>query len=282
MKRLKRYILITGCSSGIGLETAKILMKNNWYVFASCRKKEDLPYLKKIGLDSIHLDYSDENSMDSAIRYILKKTDGHLDALFNNGAYALPGALEDIPTEGLREIFEINVFGWHTLIRKIIPTMRKQGYGRIIQCSSILGFINLAYRGPYNSTKWALESLTDTLRIELSKTNIKVISIRPGPIKTKIKQNSIAHFFKWVDWRTSSISAIYESRLIPRLKDDNSSVNFELKPEHVAFKVLEALETKTPRLIYNITLPTKFMSIVVRILPKSLLHKLLIYFSDPI
>ena len=189
MNNYKKNILITGCSSGIGFATAKLLSNNGWQVFATCRKKSDVRKLINLGYSSYLLDYRDEKSIEKSLKEILSQTNGNLTALFNNGAYALPGALEDVPVEAMRQIFETNVFGWHHLTRRVIPTMKKQGYGRIIQCSSILGFITLAYRGPYNSTKWALEALSDTLRIELDNTNIYVISIRPGPINTKMRIN---------------------------------------------------------------------------------------------
>ena len=172
-----KSILITGCSSGIGLDTAKFLSKNGWDVYATCRKIKDVKKLNNLGIKCFKLDYASEKSIDQALQEILKQTNDSLSAIFNNGAFALPGALEDIPSNGMKEIFEANFFGWHYLIRKVIPVMRTQGFGRIIQCSSILGFITLAYRGPYNSTKWALEAYSDTLRLELERTGIKIISI---------------------------------------------------------------------------------------------------------
>ena len=160
MNDRKKSILITGCSSGIGLETAKYLSQNGWQVFATCRQKEDVKKIISLDINCFHLDYNSEKSIDLALDEVLKITNGKLYAVFNNGAFALPGALEDIPSDGMKEIFQTNFFGWHYLTRKIIPVMRKQGYGRIIQCSSILGFITLSYRGPYNATKWALEGYT--------------------------------------------------------------------------------------------------------------------------
>ena len=281
MNNYKKNILITGCSSGIGFATAKLLSNNGWQVFATCRKKSDVRKLINLGYSSFLLDYRDEKSIEKSLKEILSQTNGNLTALFNNGAYALPGALEDVPVEAMRQIFETNVFGWHHLTRRVIPIMKKQGYGRIIQCSSILGFITLAYRGPYNSTKWALEALSDTLRIELDKTNIHVISIRPGPINTKIKSNSTHHFERWINWQKSHISKKYEDFLIPRLYEKGHH-RFELEAEEVAKKVLTALESKNPKLVYNVTIPTYFMSYLIRLLPKSFFHKVLKFFSDPV
>ena len=280
-----KSILITGCSSGIGLATAKFLSRNGWDVYATCRKIKDVKKLNNLGIRCFQLDYTSEKSIDQALQEILKQTSGSLSAIFNNGAFALPGALEDIPSNGMKEIFEANFFGWHYLIKKVLPVMRAQGFGRIIQCSSILGFITLAYRGPYNSTKWALEAYSDTLRLELEGTGIKIISIRPGPINTLIRKNSIINFNKWVDWKNSKLKKLYEEKLIPSLVNDNENNQFnnffELQGEDVAKVVLVSLETKNPKLIYNVTIPTKFMGFMIRFLSKKLLHKLLLSYSKP-
>jgi NAD(P)-dependent dehydrogenase (short-subunit alcohol dehydrogenase family) len=280
-----KSILITGCSSGIGLATAKFLSRNGWDVYATCRKIKDVKKLNNLGIRCFQLDYTSEKSIDQALQEILKQTSGSLSAIFNNGAFALPGALEDIPSNGMKEIFEANFFGWHYLIKKVLPVMRAQGFGRIIQCSSILGFITLAYRGPYNSTKWALEAYSDTLRLELEGTGIKIISIRPGPINTLIRKNSIINFNKWVDWKNSKLKKLYEEKLIPSLVNDNENNQFnnffELQGEDVAKIVLVSLETKNPKLIYNVTIPTKFMGFMIRFLSKRLLHKLLLSYSKP-
>ena len=283
MKFKNKSILITGCSSGIGYETAVYLSAKGWNVIATCRKLKDVKKISDLGIKCFQLDYSSEKSMDTALKKLLLETDGSLDAVFNNGAFALPGAIEDIPSEGMKEIFQTNFFGWHYLIRKIIPIMRKQGYGKILQCSSILGFITLSYRGPYNATKWALEGYTDTLRMELEGTGINVISIRPGPIKTLIRENSFNYFKKWVDWENSILDKHYKNVLIPKLKDDSDSLFnhlFELKGKDVAKVVFQSLESKKPRFNYNITIPTKLMAIFVRILPKKSLQKFLLKFSD--
>ena len=171
----KKSILITGCSSGIGLDAAYRLHNLGWQVFATCRKQIDCDRLKLDGLESFVLDYEDPVSIDSAVQRVINLTGGTLDALFNNGAYAIPGAVEDVSREAMRQAFEVNFFGWHDLIIKVIPIMRSQKHGRIINCSSVLGFIPMRWRGSYVATKYALEGLTDTLRLEMRDTNIKVI-----------------------------------------------------------------------------------------------------------
>ncbi len=278
MQRKKKYILITGCSSGIGFETTKYLLKNGWDVIASCRQKFDVKKISNLGITCFHLDYNSEKSIDLALDKTLSVTNGKLDAIFNNGAFALPGAMEDIPSEAMKEIFQANFFGWHYLTKKVIPIMRNQGYGKILQCSSILGFITLSYRGPYNATKWALEGYSDTLRMELEGTGIDVISIRPGPIKTLIRENSINYFNKWIDWEKSVLINEYKNYLIPNLKSNKESLFnklFELKGEDVAKVVLKSLESKKPQLTYNVTIPTKVMAFLVRILTKRKINKIL-------
>ena len=263
----QRTILITGCSSGIGYAAAHALRERGWRVFASCRQTRDCERLAAEGFDAPQLDYTDASSIATAVDHVLEQTGGTLDALYNNGAHATPGAVEDLPTDALREIFESNFFGWHELTRKIIPVMRAQGHGRIIQCSSVLGFVTMPWRGAYNSTKFALEGLTDTLRIELRDTPIHVTLIEPGPITSNIRANSIPHFERWIDWKSSARKAQYESALLDRLYTARGPDRFELPPQAVVDKLVHALEADRPRPRYYVTTPTRISGILKRILP---------------
>ncbi|QPO08559.1 Short-chain dehydrogenase [Sulfitobacter pontiacus] len=263
----QRTILITGCSSGIGYAAAHTLRERGWRVFASCRQTRDCERLAAEGFDAPQLDYTDASSIATAVDHVLEQTGGTLDALYNNGAHATPGAVEDLPTDALREIFESNFFGWHELTRKIIPVMRAQGHGRIIQCSSVLGFVTMPWRGAYNSTKFALEGLTDTLRIELRDTPIHVTLIEPGPITSNIRANSIPHFERWIDWKSSARKAQYESALLDRLYTARGPDRFELPPQAVVDKLIHALEADRPRPRYYVTTPTRISGILKRILP---------------
>ncbi|MBA4324315.1 MAG: short-chain dehydrogenase, partial [Rhodobacter sp.] len=200
----QRTILITGCSSGIGLDAARGLKARGWRVFATCRQEADCDRLRAEGLESFRLDYSDEASIEAAVAETLSRTGGRLDALYNNGAFACPGAVEDLPRGALREIFETNLFGYHDLTRRVIPVMRAQGHGRIVNCSSVLGLVGARWRGAYVATKFALEGLTDVLRIEMRGSGIDIILIEPGPIATRIRENAVPHFEKWVDWENSA------------------------------------------------------------------------------
>ena len=264
---MQKSILITGCSSGIGLDCAKTLHAHGWTVFASCRQQKDCDHLKMMGIEAPRLDHADPVSITETIQYILTKTNGKLDAVFNNGAFAVPGAVEDLPTDALRSIYETNLFGYHEVIRQVIPIMRAQGKGKILNCSSVLGFVAIPWRGAYNSTKFALEGLTDTLRIEMRNTNINVILIEPGPIGTKIRENSIPHFERWVDWEKSPRKKQYETDLIKRLyQPKNKPDAFELPVSAVTKVVMKALESHHPKPRYYVTIPTHFMGVLRRIL----------------
>ena len=238
-----------------------------WRVFAACRKAEDCARLQAEGFDAPLLDYADESSIHAALSEVLKSTGGRLDALFNNGAYAVPGAVEDLPTDALRAIFEANFFGWHTLSRAVIPIMRAQGSGRIVQCSSVLGLVTMPWRGAYNATKFALEGLTDTLRIEMRDTGVHICLIEPGPITTKFRTNAILQFERWIDWKNSARAHQYRDKLIPRLYESSGPDTFELPPEAVTKRLIHALESNRPRPRYYVTVPTHISGLMRRILP---------------
>jgi NAD(P)-dependent dehydrogenase (short-subunit alcohol dehydrogenase family) len=271
----QKSILITGSSSGIGYDAAYGLRNAGWRVFASCRKQEDCDRLRSEGFESPRIDYSDPDSIVNGLAETLEATGGTLDALYNNGAYACPGAVEDLPVGALRAIFEANVFGWHELTRLVIPVMRAQGHGRIINCSSVLGLVPLRWRGAYVSTKFALEGLTDVLRIEMSDTPIKVVLIEPGPITSKIRENAIPHFEEWIDWRSSARATQYEE-LRSRLYEDRGKDRFELPASAVTRKLLHALTSPRPKPRYYVTTPTYLMGFLRRVLPTRLLDALIL------
>ncbi len=272
----ERTLLITGCSSGIGYDAAHGMRARGWRVFASCRKSEDCARLQEEGFESPRIDYSDEASISSGLSEVLEATEGSLDAVFNNGAYGLPGAVEDLPTEGLREIFEANVFGWHTLSRAVVPVMRKQGHGRIVQNSSVLGFVPFHWRGAYVATKHAIEGLTDVFRLEMEGTGIEVILIEPGPVTSDIRKNSIPHFERWIDWKASPRAAQYEATLLKRLYSERTKKDaFELPASAVTAKLAHALESPRPKARYYVTTPTYIMSAMKRVLPTRMLDSII-------
>lgn len=263
----QRSVLITGCSSGIGYDAAHSLFKAGWRVFATCREAEDVDRLINEGLEALQLDVTDETSMDSALSEILSRTGGSLDALINNAAYATPGAAEDIPTEALREIFETNLFGLHALTRKVIPVMRKQGYGRIVNIGSVLGYVVFKWRAAYVATKYALEGYTDTLRLEMKDTPIKIILINPGPITSRIRQNSVPHFEKHINWSASPRAEQYRKSLLKRLYEDRGPDRYQLPAFAVTKKLFVALDAKNPAPKMYVTTPAYTMNILRRVLP---------------
>lgn len=267
----RKTLLITGCSSGIGYDAAHGMAARGWRVFATCRQEADCARLRGEGMESFVLDYTEATSIAAALEEALSRTGGTLDALFNNGAFALPGALEDLPTDGLRSIFEANLFGYHELTRQVIPVMRGQGYGRIVNCSSVLGLVPLKWRGAYVSTKYALEGLTDVLRLEMRDTPIHVILLEPGPITSKIRVNSIPHFETWIDWEASPRAEQYRESLLKRLYEERGTDRFELPPSATTEKLARALESPRPAARYFVTTPTYLMNALRRALPTRLL-----------
>jgi len=267
----QKSILITGCSTGIGYDAAHALAKRGWRVFATCRQETDCARLRDEGLKSLRLDYEDESSIAEAVDQILARTDGTLDALFNNGAYAIPGAVEDLPRDALRAIFEANLFGWQDLTNRLIPVMRRQGHGRIVQCSSVLGFVPMQWRGAYVATKYALEGLSDVMRMELRNTGIHVALIEPGPIATDFRRNARKQFERWIRWEDSALADLYRDKLLKRLYDDSGKKDrFELPPSAVTRKVIHALEASRPHARYFVTVPTYGANLIRRILPTRL------------
>jgi NAD(P)-dependent dehydrogenase (short-subunit alcohol dehydrogenase family) len=262
----ERSILITGCSSGIGLASAREMKRRGWRVFATARQPEDIARIKdEVGVESLYLDYAEPDSVAAAVAQVLAATDGRLDALFNNGAYGQPGALEDIGRDVLRAQFEANVFGWHDLTARIIPAMRKQGHGRIVFCSSVLGLMAAPYRGAYCASKFAIEALADTLRVELEGTGIKTVLIEPGPIATRFVEHAIEAYRRNVDLDASPHRHIYKARIAKM--EAGGKQAFKLPPEAVAARLARALEAKRPKSRYYITLPTYAAVLFRRLLP---------------
>ncbi|HEX9857728.1 MAG TPA: SDR family NAD(P)-dependent oxidoreductase, partial [Paracoccaceae bacterium] len=243
-------------------------------VFATCRAEADCDRLRGEGLESFRLDYADEGSIAAAVAEAQARTGGRLDALYNNGAFACPGAVEDLPRAALREIFETNLFGYHDLTRRVIPMMRAQGAGRIVNCSSVLGLVGMKWRGAYVATKFAMEGLTDVLRIEMAGTGIRIILIEPGPIPTRIRENAIPHFEKWIDWEHSARAAEYRP-LLDRLYHPGGPDPFQLPAAAVTAKLIHALESPRPKPRYFVTTPTYLMNIARRILPTGALDWLI-------
>ena len=267
-------ILITGCSTGIGLCVAQGLKQRGYRVFATTRKIADVEKLQSMGFESLQLDLDDSDSIKTAVNTILKRTDNRLYALFNNGAYGQAGAVEDLSRNTLREQFETNLFGWHELTNLVLPIMRGQGYGRIIQNSSVLGLVALKFRGAYNASKYAIEGLTDTLRLELDGSGIYISLIEPGPIESQFRANSLKYFKKNINIESSQFKNEY-LKTIERLEKEGPAVPFTLPPEAVLKKVIHALESIKPKPRYYVTFPTYLFGYLRRILSSRKLDWLL-------
>jgi len=270
----KRSVLVTGCSSGIGHCVAVGLKTRGYRVFATARRDSDVQRLSGEGLESLPLNLADSGSIQTAVDEILSRTGGTLGALFNNGAYGQPGAVEDLSREVLRAQFETNLFGWHELTTKLIPAMRQQGHGRIIQNSSVLGLVALRYRGAYNASKYALEGLSDTLRLELAGTGIHVSLIEPGPITSRFRENAFNAYQENID-PTHSVHRDRYLAMETRLQTAGPAVPFTLPADAVLKKVIHALESKHPRARYYVTFPTWLFGTLKRVLSTRALDRLL-------
>ncbi|APC96298.1 SDR family NAD(P)-dependent oxidoreductase [Francisella frigiditurris] len=267
----KQTILITGCShGGIGYATAKHLKGLGHTVFASARQQKDVDLLISEGFDTYLIDVNNEEQIDRAFDEILIKTDGKLDVLFNNAGYGQAGALEDIPTKYLKEQFETNVFALHNLTCKALKIMRKQGYGKIIQHSSVLGLISLKYRGAYNASKYAVEGLADTMRLELKGSNIFMSTLNTGPITSKFRENSLKTV-KNVEYENS----VHKEEYQKILEGNHKKVPFKEEAISVAKVVEEILNSKKPKPRYYITKATWLMAILKRVLPATTLDNFL-------
>ncbi len=278
MKKNKQIIFITGCSTGIGLAAALILSQRGHRVIASCRKKEDLNKLTALGCEAVLMDVDDSHSVTKAFTEVLSKTHGQLDVLINNAGFGQAGALEDISRDVLRQQFETNVFGLMELTNLAIPIMRKQGHGRIINMSSVLGLISMPFRGAYNASKYAVEGLCDTLRLELKPSGIHVICIEPGPIESQFRENVIAISLKKINIKLSHFQAQYQ-HMLSHFQSQKKDSPFTKKPEAVVTKLIHAIESPNPKAKYPVTFPTYFFIVMKRLLSTNGLDRVLTFLS---
>ncbi|BCM21881.1 SDR family oxidoreductase [Mesorhizobium sp. J8] len=269
-----RTVIVTGASSGIGAYCARALKAEGWRVFATARKPDDIAALEADGLEAFYLDYREPQSIAALVDAVLERTGGTLDALFNNGAYAQPGAVEDLPVAALREQFEANFFGWHDLTRRIVPVMRRQGHGRLVHCSSILGLAPVRFRGAYSASKHAIEGLMLCMRQELEGSGVHLSLIEPGPVTSKIASNGLAWFLKNIDVENSVHRADYQAQLA-RLQAGGSVSKLKPGPEIVHRALRHALLSQRPRPHYVVTVPARIGAMLKRVLPASLLYRVL-------
>ncbi len=275
---MTKTILITGCSSGIGYTCAVGLKAKGWRVFATVRKPEDLQRLADDGLEALYLDYTEPASIELCVAEVSKRCGGKLYALFNNGAYGQPGAVEDLSRSVLETQFHTNVFGWHQLAILCLPLMRANGSGRIVQNSSVLGLVAMKWRGAYNASKFAIEALSDTMRLELRDTAIKVVLIEPGPITSRFTEHALAAFNRNIDFKNSNYNDAYAAQRARLGKGGGN--RFKLPPEAVLAKLVHALDSPRPHARYYVTTPTHIMAWCRRLLPQRLLDYVLNRASD--
>ncbi|TCR89825.1 SDR family oxidoreductase [Rhizobium sp. BK376] len=270
----QRTIIVTGCSSGIGAHCARALKADGWRVFATVRKEADLEPLATDGIEARIMDYTRPETISALVTTVSERTQGRIDALFNNGAYGQPGAVEDLSTDVLRAQFETNVFGWHDLTRQVIPLMRERGEGRIVQCSSILGLVPYRFRGAYTASKFAIEGLSVTLRMELQGSGIHVSLIEPGPIATRFTANALAKIKEHIDLEGSAHAAEYK-RQLARLNGTGPINRHKLGPEAVYLVLKHALSARSPRPHYVVTTPAKQGVWLKRLLPADVFYRLM-------
>jgi NAD(P)-dependent dehydrogenase (short-subunit alcohol dehydrogenase family) len=269
-----RSILITGCSSGIGYAAAKTLKTRGWRVLATARKPEDRARLEKeLGVETIEIELGDLESVRAGAKEALQRTGHKLDALYNNAAYGVIGAMEDVPGELLRRHLEINVIGTHELTRAVIPAMRARGQGRIVTCSSVLGLVSGPYRGPYCASKFAVEAMTDAMRYELAGTGIHVSLIEPGPIQSEFRATMLATFRATIDVANSPHREAYAKRM--QAMDLGTEKRFEFGPGAVVTKLIHALESPRPKVRYRVTPHTHITAFAKRVLPSRILDAIL-------
>jgi NAD(P)-dependent dehydrogenase (short-subunit alcohol dehydrogenase family) len=273
MSMIARSILITGCSSGIGLASARTLRARGWRVLATARKRGDLERLAtEERLEALYLELADQDSIADCADQALSRTGGELFALFHNAAYGQPGAIEDVPADVLRRQLEVNLIGAHELTRRILPAMRTKGTGRIVQCSSVLGFIAAPFRGAYCASKFALEGLTHAFRLELRGSGIHVALIEPGPIRTRFVDNAVAAARANIDIDGSLHRDRYQAMMASLERGGRQT--FKLEPEAVVRKLIHAVESPRPKARYRVTVPAHLASLATRVLPTRLLDSL--------
>lgn len=266
----QKTVLVTGCSSGIGEATARVLREHGWRVLPTARKEADLVELREQGFEAIRLDLADSDSVQAAARETLALLDGQLGALVNNAGFGQPGALEDITREALRYQFEVNLFGMQELTNLFIPVMRERGYGRIVNVSSVVGKVALPFYGAYSATKFAMEALTDAMRVELRDTGVAVSLVEPGPIATRFGQNAARQVEEHLDLDSAKHASTYR-QMLERRKGKSITKPFTKPPEAVAKKILHALESRHPRIRYPVTVPAYVGAFMSRFAPTGLM-----------
>lgn len=273
-----KTVLVTGCSSGIGLATAKLLKEKGWQVAPTARKAADLDMLRAEGFEPIALDVTDSASVADAANEVLRRFGGQLGAIINNAGFGLTSAIEDAPRSMFRDVFEVNVFGLQELTNRFIPLFRKQGYGRIVHVSSVLGELSLPFAGIYSASKFAVEAISDALRRELFDSGVAVSVIQPGPIETKFSENLAHRTERYPANPDSPFLSFYKTAIETRKtgRAARTAEKFMLPPEAVAEKIFQCLESPKPKIRVRVTAVAHFGAFVRRFVSASLLDRIMI------
>jgi NAD(P)-dependent dehydrogenase (short-subunit alcohol dehydrogenase family) len=270
----KGWVVVTGASSGIGRAAADGLAARGWDVIATARADGDLETLRLAGHKALHLELAEARSVQAFAGAAEKICGGHLRALFNNAGYGQPGAVEDVPREALERQLAVNVVGTHDVTRRLLPMMLSHGAGRIVVNSSILGLVAMPWRGAYNASKFALEGLFDTLRLELHGSGVAVSLIEPGPVATRFRAHARDAFYAHIDAASSRHARTYQA-LRARLDSTDAAGGFTLPAESIMKPLIHALESPRPRRRYLLTTPAKVLGPLRNVLPSGLLDALL-------
>lgn len=254
---MQKTVLITGCSSGIGLESALELKRQGFRVLAACRNPADVARMNGMGLIGIELDLDDPASVDRATDEVIALTGNRLFGLFNNAGFGVYGPLSTLTRTQLEQQFSANFFGAHQLTQRLLPAMIPHGEGRIVMTSSVMGIISTPGRGAYAASKYALEAWSDALRMELHTTGIKVSLIEPGPIRTRF---------------TDNVNQIEQDKPV---ENPGIAARFTLGPDAVVEKVRHAFISDKPKLRYPVTLVTHAVGWLKRLLPACAMDKIL-------
>ena len=270
-----KNVLVTGCSTGIGAATARLLKEKGWQVIPTARKLDDLERLKSEGFAPVKLDMADSESVTRAAEEVLEAFQGRIGALVNNAGFGQAGAMEDLTRAAMRYQFEVNVFGLQELTNKFVPCFRKQGYGRIVNVSSVLGRIVLPFMGVYSASKFAVEAMSQALRVELRGTGVMVSVIEPGPIESEFRKTTMDRGREQLEQIQSVFKKRYQDQLTGDQVKKKFSHNFMMRPEAVARKIRHALESGCSRRRYQVTLPAYAGACLSRFAPDALLEFLL-------
>jgi NAD(P)-dependent dehydrogenase (short-subunit alcohol dehydrogenase family) len=259
---ISKAVLITGCSTGIGRASAKRLAERGWTVYATARNTDSITDLADSGCKLLQLDVCDEASMQTAVNTI-EAAEGAVGVLVNNAGYSQDGAIEEVPVDEVRRQFETNVFGLARLTQLVLPGMRKQGWGRIINVSSMGGRLTFPGGGYYHATKHAVEAISDALRFEVRPFGIDVVVIEPGPIKTAFEETSLGTMRS--DNGESPYSSLNET--VAKRVQATYRGGMAAPPEAVARAIEKAATARHPRTRYVVTAAARMLLLTRRLLP---------------